>query len=310
MPLGLIRHALTTKRVAIAFCAVMAVAPCAVLAQAIVVSINGDPVTSVDLEQRMKLLRALRKPATRDAAIESLIQTRLKAREASRFGVAIKDEEVVEELQIIGKKMKISAQQLATDIGHAGVTQSQANTYLKAELGYAILIRALNKGVEASEVQVRQELAKEKSGKGSGGLVNYTIRQVVFTLDANETQAALAARAKDAEALRSRFTSCDTGIPYAKSLPGVAVREKIVRSSSQLGESIKEVLDKLPIGHLTGPSRSPNGIELIALCDRSTSRNDDELRKEISERLLSTHFDQEADAKYKEMRASAVIERR
>ena len=310
MPSGLIRHALTPFRVAIAFCAVMAAVPVSVRAQAIVVSVNGDPITSVDIDQRMKMLRALRKPASRDAAIESMIQTRLKAREAGRFGIAIKDEEVAEELQLLGKKMKVSAQQLVTDIGRAGVTQSQANTYLKAELGYSILIRALNKGVEASEVQVRQELAKEKSGKGAGGLVNYTIRQVVFTVNPDETQAALAARAKDAEALRTRFTSCDTGIPYAKSLPGVAVREKIVRSSTQLGDSIKEVLDKLPIGHLTGPSRSPNGIELIALCDRTTSRNDDELRKEISERLLSAHFDQEADAKYKDMRSSAVIERR
>ena len=211
MRLGLI----TPFRVGATLFAAMALAPCAARAQAIVVSVNGDPVTSVDIEQRMKLLKALHKPATRDAAIESMVQTRLKAREATRFGISIKDEEVAEELQILGKKMKVSAQQLATDIGHAGVMQSQANTYLKAELGYSILIRALNKGVEASEIQVRQELAKEKSGKG-GGLVNYTIRQVVFTVDPSETQAALAARAKEAEALRGRFTSCDSGIPYAR----------------------------------------------------------------------------------------------
>lgn len=310
MRLGLLAQASTLLRVGFALCTALAFAPGAARAQAIVVSVNGDPVTSVDIEQRMKLLKALRRPATRDAAIESMVQTRLKAREATRFGIAIKDEEVSEELQVLGKKLKISAQQLATDIGHAGVMQNQANTFLKAELGYAILIRALNKGVEASEVQVRQELAKEKSGKGGGGLVNYTIRQVVFTVDPGETQAALAARAKEAEALRGRFTSCDSGIPYAKSLPGVAVREKIVRSSAQLGEGIKDVLDKLPIGHLTGPSRSPNGIELIALCDRSTSRNDDELRKEISERLLAAHFEQETESKYKDMRSHAVIERR
>lgn len=307
---GLLAHALRPSRLALAVLAAVAIAPCAARAQAIVVSVNGDPVTSTDIEQRMKLLRAMRKPATRDAAIESMIQTRLKAREAGRFGIAIKDEEAPEELQTLGKKMKISAQQLATDIGRAGVTQTHASGYLKAELGYSVLIRALNRGVEASEIQVRQELVKEKSGAKTGGVVNYTIRQVVFTVDPGVTQAALAARAKEAEALRTRFTSCDSGIPYAKSLPGVAVREKLVRSSAQLNEAIKETLDKLPVGHLTGPSRSPNGIELIALCDRSTSRNDDDLRKEISERLLGAHYDQEADIKYKDMRNHAVIERR
>lgn len=283
--------------------------PATAEAQAIVLSVNGDPITSVDVEQRVKLLKALRKPAGRDAAIESMVQTRLKAREAARFGISIKDEEVPEELQVLSKKMKISAQQLANDIGHAGVQQSQATAFLKAELAYALLIRALNRGVEASEIQVRQEIAKEKSSK-SGGLTNYTIRQIVFTVNPDATQADLAARAKEAEALRARFASCDTGIAYAKSLPGVAVREKLVRSSSQLSEAIREVLDKLPIGHTTGPSKSPNGIELIALCDRSTSRNDDDLRKEISERLLAAHYDQEADAKYRDMRAHAVIEKR
>lgn len=286
-----------------------AVVPSSAKAQAIVLSVNGDPITSVDVEQRMKLLKALRRPASRDAAIESMVQTRLKAREAARFGISIKDEEVVEELQVLGKKMKISAQQLANDIGHAGVQQTQANAFLKAELGYSLLIRALNRGVEASEVQVRQEIAKEKTSK-TGGLVNYTIRQIVFTVSPDAKQVDLAARAKEAEALRSRFASCDSGIPYAKSLPGVAVREKLVRSSSQLNEGIRDVLDKTPIGHTTGPSKSPNGIELIALCDRSTSRNDDDLRKEISERLLSAHFEQEADAKYRDMRAHAVIEKR
>ncbi len=292
--------------------AVLAVAGCPQLvrpaqAQAIVASVNGDPITSIDVEQRMKLLRALHKPATRDAAIESMVSDRLKERETSRFSVSIKDDEVGEELQIIAKKMKVSTTQLSADIARNGVSQRHATNYLKAELGYAVLIKALNKGVEASEVAVRQELAKEK-GKG-GGITTYTLRQVVFTLNPGDTAAAVNASAKEAEALRSRFTSCQTGIPYAKTLPGVAVREKLVRSSTQLGDQIKEELDKMPVGHLTPPSRSPNGVELIALCDRTSAGNDDELRKNISDRLLGEHMDATTQVKYREMRAAAVIEK-
>ncbi len=277
-------------------------------AQAIVASINGDPITTVDVEQRMKLLRALHRPATREAAIESMFSDRLKAREASRFGINLKDEDVGEEVQTLAKKMKISTQQFSAEVGRAGVTQTHLLGFLKAEYGYSILIRAMNKGVEASETTVRQELAKEK-GKG-GGVTSYTIRQVVFTLDPGDGQAAVSASAKEAEALRTRFASCVTGIPYAKSLPGVAVREKLVRSSTQLNDSTKDLLDKLPIGHLTPPSRSPNGIEMIALCDRSAERNDEELRKTISERILADHMEAETQSKFKEMRAAAAIEKR
>lgn len=275
-------------------------------AQVIVLSVNGDPVTSVDLEQRMKLLRAYRKPASREAAMESMISDRLKAREAGRFGITIGDDDIGTEVQDDAKKLRISSQQLSAAIQKNGVSQEHARNHFKADLAYAVLIKALNRGVEASEIAVRQELAKEK---GKAGVTNYTIRQVVFTINPGDGPAVLAANVKEAEALRSRFTSCATGIPYAKSLPGVAVRDKLTRSSAQLPDGIKDVLDKTPIGHLTQPSRSANGIELIAVCDRGVSANDDDLRKQISDRILAEHMEQETAAKYKEMRAHAVIER-
>lgn len=280
----------------------------AALAQAIVLSVNGDPITSVDIEQRAKLLRALHKPATKDAVVESMIAERLKNREASRFGIIIKDEEIGEQAQIDAKKVKVSPQQLVADIQKNGVSAEHMKNFFKAELGYSVLIKALNRGVEASEIAVRQELAKEKT---KGGVINYSIRQVVFTLNPGDGPAAVSASVKEAEALRGRFTSCASGIPYAKSLPGVAVREKLNRTSTQLGDSVfKDLLDKTPVGHLTQPSRSANGIELIAVCDRSTSKDDSDLRKAISDRLLNEHMEQETAAKYKEMRSRAVIERR
>ena len=276
-------------------------------AQAIALSVNGDPVTSVDLEQRMKLLRALHKPATRDAAIESMISDRLKNHEAGRYGVTIKDNEIGEQVQREAKKEKITTQQLQADLAKAGVAPAHYIGYFKAELGYLVLVKALNKGVEASEIAVRDELAKEKT---KGSITNYTIRQVVFTIEPGDGPEAVEAAVKGATALRERFTSCASGIPYAKSLPGVAVREQLKRSSTDLGDGgIKDVFDKMPVGHVTPPSRSANGIEVIALCDRSASKDDAELRKVISDRILDAHYDQSEKQKYQEMRATAVIEK-
>ena len=235
-----------------------------------------------------------------------MISDRLKGHEASRFGIAIKDDEIGEQVQRVAKKMKITSPQLQQELAKNAVATSHYTGYFKAELGYSVLIRALNKGVEASEVAVREELARDK---GKAGVTNYTMRQVVFTLEPGDGPEAVSAAAKEAEALRGRFTSCSSGIPYAKSLPGVAVREPLKRSSTELNDGIREVLDKLPVGHVTPPSRSPNGIEVIALCDRSASKDDSELRKSISDRLLAEHYEREEKQKYAEMRASAVIEK-
>ncbi len=286
--------------------ATLVLAPRHAWAQAVEVSVNGDPITSFDLDQRMKLLRGMHKPATRDAAIESMVSDRLKAREASRFGINITDEEIGEQVQTDARKMKVSSAQLAADIGRSGVSPEHMRAHFKDELGYNVLMKALNRGVEASEVAVRDQLAKEK---GKTSITSYTIRQVVFTLSPSDGPAQVEAAVKQAQALRGKFASCDSGIAYAKTLPGVAVRSKLTRDSTQLNEGIKDVLDKTPIGHLTEPSRSGNGIELIALCDRGAAKDDDQLRKQIGDRILDEHIQSQAERRYKEMRSTAVIER-
>jgi peptidyl-prolyl cis-trans isomerase SurA len=279
---------------------------CAARAQEIVLSVNGDPITTLDLDEREKLLRALHRPATREAAIESMIEDRLKLKEASRYGVNITDNEIGAEVQDIARRSKMSTTALVQSIGKAGVSQEHANNFFRAQMAFSILIRGLNRGVEASEIAVRGELAKEK---GKGAVTTYTIRQIVFTLNPGAPPGEVEASVKQAQALRARFTSCETGLPYAKSLPSVAIREKITRSSAQLSEGIKDVLDKTPVGHLTEPSRSPNGIEVVAVCNRSAATDDEDLRKTISERLLTQRFAAQEVSRYKDMRAHAVISR-
>ena len=191
-------------------------------AQEIILSANGDPITSVDLEQRMKLLRAFRKPATREAATESMIEDRLKEHEALHMGIIIKDNEIGEDVQNTARRMKVTPTVLLQNIAKSGVSNEHIRNYFKAHYAFSILVRALNRGVEASEIAVRDELAKEKD---KGGITSYTIRQIVFTLNPGDPPSVVESSVKQAQALRTRFTSCESGIPYAKTLPSVAIRK-------------------------------------------------------------------------------------
>ena len=235
-----------------------------------------------------------------------MIDDRIKAREAGRFGINISDDEIGSQVAEDARKMKISTQQLSADVGRTGASQEHVRNHFKAELGFTVLVKALNRGVEASEAAVRSEMSREK---GKSGITSYTIRQVVFTLSPSDGPAQVEAALKSAQGLRTRFASCDSGITYAKSLPGVAVRAKLVRDSTQLNDEIKQLLDQTPIGHLTPPSRSGNGIELIAVCNRSAATDDEQLRKQIADRILDEHISQVAAQKFRELRATAVISR-
>src|SRR6202047_3879689 len=79
-----------------AIAAFMARAGGPAFAQEIVASINGDPITNIDIDERMNMLRVLRKPATRDAAIESLFADRLEIQEAAKFSLDPKDSDTLQ----------------------------------------------------------------------------------------------------------------------------------------------------------------------------------------------------------------------
>jgi peptidyl-prolyl cis-trans isomerase SurA len=274
-------------------------------AQVIVASINGDPVTNIDIEQRMKLLRVLRKPATREAAIESLFTDHLENRETTKFGVAPRDEDISQQIVRAAEEMKIQPQALAAAIQGAGVTPDHLKAHFRAEFAFNLLVQALNKGVEASEQQVRAELDKQ-GGKAAAG-TEYTVRQVIFTLPIGATPAVLTERARAAEQLRGRFNDCEAGLPLARSITDVTVRDPLTKTSLEINEGLRQLLDKTPVGHLTAPQRSNAGLEMIAVCSKGPAKDDTAARAVISQKLLSAHIAEDTQRRLKELRDRAVV---
>src|SRR4051794_31494953 len=64
-------------------------------AQTVVVIVNGEPITALDLEQRMKFVHVTsQKTPGRQETLEDLINEKLKIKEAKRWGIDIPDSEV------------------------------------------------------------------------------------------------------------------------------------------------------------------------------------------------------------------------
>jgi peptidyl-prolyl cis-trans isomerase SurA len=118
------------------------------------------------------------------------------------------------------------------------------------------------------------------------------------------------ARRKDAEALRARFTACDTGLPFARSLRDVAVREPITKNSGDLAPALREILDKTEVGHLTAPETTQQGIELFALCEKKETKTETPEKRQIREKMFSDTFQAKAKNYLRELRRQAMIERK
>lgn len=281
-------------------------APPQARAQEILATVNGQPITDLDLSQREKLLKLLHKPATRDAAMQSMVDDILENQETAQFEVKPNDAQIGQEMMRTAKQAKIDPQLFFNQLQTSGISESHIKDHFSAQLAFYSLIEAFHKGVEASESQVDAELAKEG---GKDAVTQYRVRQVIFVIptDIAKNQAAIQGRVEAAEQLRTRFTDCDSGLSLARNMDNVAVREEVIRDSLQIGDQLKQLLDKTPTGHLTPPARTTEGIEMLAVCAKSASTDDTSLRAEISQKILSVKIEADAEKRLQELRANAVI---
>ncbi|MBB4196329.1 hypothetical protein CCR94_05740 [Rhodoblastus sphagnicola] len=272
-------------------------------AQSILATINGDPVTTLDLEQREKLLRALGLPSSGSDAMESLIKSRVEADEINKYGIRVKSDELGPTYYYFAERAKTTAQALQQRLAHSGADAKHVENFLQIHQAFTIYARARNRAVEVSEKDIDAELARDPKLAGE---MSYTIRQVVVTVPPQAGAAGLQQAAKEMEGLRARFTDCASGVTMATASPNVVVREPVTRTTSALGDQLADLLNKTPVGHLTGPSRDSAGLVALALCERSKAKSD-AARDQASQRILARKIADDAEKLYKELRATAVV---
>ncbi len=301
-------QALQAALVALVVSTAVLLLPGIAFAQVIIATVNNAPITNIDLEQRIKLLKVLRKPATPETALDSLIDDRVKSEETKKYQVKAGDAEANHELARVAAEMKLDPNALLQDLQRAGVSPDHYKGHFGSDYTFLLLIQALNKGIEASETEVRAELEKQ-GGKAAAG-TEYAVRQIVLPLLASSPQATVEARSHLAEQIRSRFTDCDSGAAMIRAMDDAVIRNTITRTSLQLGEGLKQLLDKTTPGHVTPPQRTAEGIEMLALCSKGQAKDDTSAREAIAQKILAARYAADATRRLKELRSYAVIQKR
>ena len=282
----------------------LAAAPPA-LAQAVVASVNDDPVTNVDIEQHLRILRVMRRPATSEAALEDIYETRLKLIETSKFKITPSDADIGWALGFTARPLKMEVQQFLVALQRAGVTEDQWKQKWKAEAAWLQYIRALNRTLEVSETEVRGELSKQ----GKTQSLEYTVRQVILVVPIGAGPAVVSGRMQDAQQLRAKFTDCTAGADLVRATRDAVLNPPVTRSASSLGEPLRVLLSKTDVGHLTTPSRGQQGVEMLAVCGKA-EREDGAAAEAIRGDLLMKRLEAQSQRRYAEVRAKAVIVRK
>jgi peptidyl-prolyl cis-trans isomerase SurA len=275
-------------------------------AQQIVVVVNGDPITALDIEQRTKLMQISgQKTATRQQVLEELINEKLKVKEAKKYGLEVPDSEVDQSFATMASRMRSTPDQLTQALSKAGIHVNTLKARIRADMTWQQLVR----GRYQSILQVgEKDLLATASTEESVGY-DFTLRPILFFAPSGSDARVIEGRKREAEALRARFNSCDEGIAFARSLKDVAVRDQVTRSSADMPAELRKVLDDMEVGKLTPPEVTKYGVEMFAICrKRESAAENTPGRRKARETLMAERFEQQSKKYLQEVRRGAMIE--
>ncbi|MCP4619580.1 MAG: peptidylprolyl isomerase [Bradyrhizobium sp.] len=301
---------LSTLFAAILFAAIGFGAPAR--AQTIVVMVNGEPITNLDIEQRTKLtFLTTHKQASRQEVINELIDEKVKVKEAKRFGVDPTSSDIDQSYAGMAQRMRMTADQLTQVLEKQGIRPDTLRARMKAEMVWTSLVRGRYK--ESLQVG-EKDVAAAVKGSGEGNLEveasEYKMLPVVLIVPRGSPQSAFDQRKKEAEALRERVTSCAEASNYFKTMQSAAVRDMVTRTSADLAESLRDMLEKTTIGHLTPPEQTKQGVEMVALCARNKTTIDTPKKKEVRDKMFVQKYEAKSKSYLQEVRKAAMIEYR
>jgi peptidyl-prolyl cis-trans isomerase SurA len=296
----------------------------------VAVMVNGEPITNYDIEQRSKLnFMSTHKQPTRQEVIDELIDQKVKIKEAKQFGVDPSASDIDASFADMSSRMRITPDQLAKSLESQGVRPETLKARIRADMVWTSLVRGrFKESLQIGEKEVaaaartagETKPAEDKPGEANNEQqadkeatsesFEYKMQPIVLIVPRGSPPTAVELRQKEAETLRSRVQTCDEANSLFKSMQNAAIREPVTKTSADLPAALRDLLDKTPIGHLTPPETTKQGVEMVALCGRKPTTIDTPQKKAIRDKMFADKFEAKSKAYLQQVRKAAMIEYR
>lgn len=280
-------------------------------AQQILAMVNGEPITQFDVEQRAKLVQlSTRKSPGHKAILEELINEKVKIREAKKFGLKVSDSEIDTAFAGMGQRMRMNKDQLTQVLGRSGIRPETLKSQIEAGIVWNQLLRGrFGKSLTVGEGDVQGVLASGQVKDGTESF-EYRLLPVVLVVARGSDRSLLADRHREAETLRKEIGSCNDADRIFRAKRYGAVRPFVTKTSADLPDPLREILNKMEIGKLTAPEVTTQGVQMFALCDRRATTGDSPAKRAAREKVFADKFTKKSDSYLAEARRSMMIEYR
>jgi peptidyl-prolyl cis-trans isomerase SurA len=273
--------------------------------------VNGEPITTYDVQQRTAMLRAFTGGREGEStAVEQLIDERLMLQEAERRNMTVSDAEVDNEFARRAAGTDLTETQFAGAMRQAGFEPDSFREFLRANMSWQQLVRARFRAT----IQITdQDVATALSGRdtsASSAASEYRLQQILFVVPEGSGASVETQRRSQANAFRSAFAGCESSVQQAGGAPGVVVKPEIRREESALSAALRQRLAALAVGGITEPERTPEGFELIAICARTAIGGQMAAEADVRDELSNERGTLMARQYLRDLRSDAVIEYR
>ncbi|MEO7223793.1 MAG: SurA N-terminal domain-containing protein [Devosia sp.] len=263
-----------------------------------VVTVNGQPITDVQVAQRLSLHKIEGK-GNRTAALNELINEALQNQEALRLGFTVSEADVDDALLDVARQIKVSASNLAKILTDNGVPMSTLRDRLKANIAWSKVTQTVVSGrVQVSEADI-DAAAKQKLTAANS--FDYVLKEVLF-IGGNASK-----RTAEASQYKKSFAGCDSAVQLSLSYTDAAVRDIGRRHATQFPDALAEELAKLNVGGITKPRVVEGGVSMLAVCAKSTSEDTTYIANNIRQETGAKGMQAEAEKYLAELKAKAQI---
>jgi len=263
-----------------------------------VVTVNGQPITDVQVAQRLALYK-LEGKTSRTAALNELINEALQIQEGKRLGITVSESEVDNAVLDVARQIKVSSSNLTKILTDNGVPMSTLRDRLRANIAWSRVAQTVvSTRVQVSEADID---AKAKQKLTAANSFDYILKEVLF-LGGSASK-----RTAEANQYKKSFKGCDSAVQLSLSYTDAAVRDIGRRHATQFPDALASELSKLNVGGITKPRVVEGGVSMLAVCAKEASEDTTYIANNIRQETGTNGMKAEADKYLAELKAKAQI---
>jgi peptidyl-prolyl cis-trans isomerase SurA len=145
---------------------------------ATVATVNGTPITDVQVDQRLRLFRMEGNQTGRKGALDQLVVEAIQMNEAKRLGISVSNAQVDEAFLQIARNLKVSQEKLGQILSQGGVNADTLKDRLRASIAWnSVSQQAVMPNVQISDLELDQRAAQKVADYQN---FDYILKEIIF----------------------------------------------------------------------------------------------------------------------------------